>query len=68
MSCIRGGCVMPEFWTSSGYRLLGTDSDGRLVVTDGFLRSFLLRPELAPVVEAKGARLIESPVLGKSER
>jgi len=46
---------MPEFWTSSGYRLLNANSDGRLVVTDAFLRSFLVRPELAPVVESCAA-------------
>jgi len=46
---------MPEFWTSSGYRLLNADSDGRLVVTDAFLRSFLVRQELAPVDESCAA-------------
>ncbi len=43
---------MPEFWTSCGYRLLKADSDGRLVVTEEFLQSFLLRPELVPVLES----------------
>jgi len=43
---------MPEFWTSCGYRLLKADSDGTLVVTDEFLQSFLLRPELVPVLES----------------
>ncbi|HEV2040017.1 MAG TPA: DUF6352 family protein, partial [Casimicrobiaceae bacterium] len=46
---------MPEFWTSCGYRLLKADSDGRLVVTNEFLKSFLLRPELAPVPESCAA-------------
>jgi hypothetical protein len=46
---------MPEFWTSCGYRLLRADSDGRLVVTDVFLQSFLLRPELVPVLESCAA-------------
>jgi hypothetical protein len=46
---------MPDFWTSCGYRLLKADSDGRLVVTDEFLKSFLLRPELAPVHESCAA-------------
>jgi len=43
---------MPDFWPSCGYRLLAADSDRRLVVTDEFLRGFLLRPELAPVPES----------------
>ena len=46
---------MPEFWTSCGYRLLKADSDGRLVVTEEFLQSFLLRPELVPVLESCAA-------------
>jgi len=40
---------VPDFWSSCGYRLLVTGADGRLTVTDAFLRSYLLRPELAPV-------------------
>jgi len=43
---------MPDFWTTSGYRLLARGSDGRLTVTDAFLKSFLARPELAPVPES----------------
>ncbi|HKP65973.1 MAG TPA: DUF6352 family protein [Casimicrobiaceae bacterium] len=43
---------MPDFWLSSGYRLLERGSDGNLHVTDNFLRSFLARPELAPVPES----------------
>ena len=58
---------MPEFWTSCGYRLLQPGDDGSLVVTDEFLRSFLLRPELAPLPEsspveyALHGRLVASP-------
>jgi len=48
---------MPDFWTSSGYRLLTPGSDGRLAVTDDYLRSYLLRPELAPVPESCAAEL-----------
>ena len=40
---------MPDFWSACGYRLLTVGGDGRLTVTDDFLRSYLLRPELAPV-------------------
>ena len=43
---------MPDFWLSSGYRLLERGSDGNLHITDDFLRSFLARPELAPVPES----------------
>ena len=48
---------MPEFWSSCGYRLLKVGGDGRLVLTDDFLRSLLLRPELAPIPESCPAEL-----------
>jgi hypothetical protein len=48
---------LPDFWRSSGYRLLTTGSDGRLTLTDDFLRSLLLRPELAPLPESGPAEL-----------
>ena len=48
---------MPDFWSSCGYRLLTTGADGRLVVTDDFLRASLLRPELAPIAESSAAEL-----------
>ena len=48
---------MPDFWLSSGYRLLAHDQDGNLRVTDDFLRSYLARPELAPVPESCAAEL-----------
>jgi hypothetical protein len=46
---------MPDFWPSCGYRLLTVGGDGRLTLTDDFLRSQLLRPELAPVPESDAA-------------
>jgi hypothetical protein len=46
-----------DFWASCGYRLLTAGADGRLVVTDGFLRASLLRPELAPIPESCAAEL-----------
>ena len=58
---------MPDFWPSCGYRLLAVGADGRLGLTDDFLRSLLLRPELAPIPESCAAeralheRLIASP-------
>jgi hypothetical protein len=48
---------MPDFWAASGYRLLAVGSDGRLTVTDDFLRALLLRPELAPIPESCAAEL-----------
>ena len=48
---------MPDFWPSCGYRLLAVDADGRLAVTDDFLRALLLRPELAPIPESCAAEL-----------
>lgn len=58
---------MPDFWTSCGYNLLKRGTDGRLVVTDDYLRLYYARPELAPVAEscaaerALHASLIEQP-------
>jgi hypothetical protein len=57
---------MPDFWRSSGFHLLRIE-DGELIVTDDFLRAFLLRPELAPVDESCAAeralhqRLLDEP-------
>ncbi len=48
---------MPDFWRSCGYRLLAAGAEGRLAVTDDFLRSYLTRPELAPVRESCAAEL-----------
>ncbi len=48
---------MPDYWPSCGYRLLRAGDDGRLLVTDDFLRSYLLRPELAPIAESGPAEL-----------
>ena len=44
-----------DFWRSCGYRLLTVGGDGRLTVTDDFLRSFLTRPELTPIPESCAA-------------
>jgi len=48
---------MPDFWPSCGYRLLTLGGDGRLTVTDDFLRSYLTRPELSPIPESCAAEL-----------
>jgi len=60
---------MPDFWPSCGYRLLATASDGNLALTDDFLRSQLLRPELAPLPESDAAELaLHEALLGQPRR
>jgi uncharacterized protein DUF6352 len=54
---------VPDFWRSSGFRLLAQATDGTLSVTDDFLRSYLARPELAPVPESCDAELRLSDAL-----
>lgn len=46
---------MPDFWRNSGYHLLERREDGRLAVTDAFLRAYLMRPEVRPVEESCAA-------------
>ena len=43
---------MPDFWRNSGFHLLERAGDGRLSVTDDFLRAYLMRPEIRPVEES----------------
>ena len=43
---------MVDFWRSCGFHYLKRDADGRLAVTDDFLRSYLMRPELHPIEES----------------
>ncbi|MGE5526131.1 MAG: DUF6352 family protein [Rhodospirillaceae bacterium] len=43
---------MIDFWTTSGFSLLERAADGRLRVTDDYLRRYYLKPELAPVPES----------------
>ena len=43
---------MNDFWLSCGFHLLDRDSGGGLIVTDEFLKAYLVRPELAPPPEA----------------
>ena len=58
---------MPDVWKSCGYHLLAPAADGRLRVTDEYLRFYFERPELALVPEscaaerALHARLLEAP-------
>jgi hypothetical protein len=41
-----------DFWRNSGFHLLHRNAEGRLAVTDDFLRAYLLRPEVRPVDES----------------
>ena len=43
---------MQDFWRNSGFHLLERGTQGRLSVTDDFLRAYLLRPEIRPVDES----------------
>jgi len=58
---------VPDFWQSCGFNLLKRGADGRLLVTDDYLRLYYARPELAPVAEscpaerALHAALVEQP-------
>lgn len=58
---------MNDFWLGSGYHLLDRDADGKLTLTDEFLKAYLARPELRPPPEACAAervlygRLFEEP-------
>ena len=46
---------MPDFWPNCGYNLLRKGTDGRLAVTDDYLRLYYLRREVAPMPESCGA-------------
>ena len=65
---------MPDFWRNSGFHLLERDRANCLVVTDDFLRAYLLRPEVRPVEESGPAEcrlhesLMEEPRRTVSER
>jgi hypothetical protein len=65
---------MADFWRSCGYSLLERGADGRLIVTDDYLRAYFTRPELAPVEgscaneRALHAALMQNPRLNVEER
>ncbi|HSV59654.1 MAG TPA: DUF6352 family protein [Variovorax sp.] len=48
---------MRDYWPSCGWSLLERNQEGRLVVTDDYLRHLLARPELAPVPASCAAEL-----------
>jgi hypothetical protein len=57
-----------DYWSSSGYRHLTVGTDGRLTVTDAYLRAQLLRPELAPIAQSCDAELALHDALVQSPR
>src|SRR5712691_8110130 len=44
--------ISRDFWRNSGFHLLERDREGRLSITDDFLRAYLMRPEIRPVEES----------------
>jgi len=58
-----------DFWEHCGYHLLDRASDGRLLVTDDYLRLYYARPELAPVAESCAAeRRLHQSLLDQPRR
>ncbi len=58
---------MTDFWSTCGYDVLERAEDGRLIVTDDYLRLYFSRPELELVAESCSAeralhqRLLDDP-------
>lgn len=60
---------MKDFWISCGHHLLDRDDDGRLVVTDEFLKAYFVRPELMPPAEAcEAERALHRALLAEPRR
>jgi len=60
---------MVDFWRSCGFHHLKRNPDGRLTVTDDFLRSYLMRTELRPVEEScANERALHQELLGNPRR
>ena len=59
---------MQDFWPSSGFSQLERNARGWLVPTDGYLRLFLARPELALVPESCPAEIALHQALMESPR
>jgi hypothetical protein len=58
-----------DFWLASGHHLLDRDDDGRLVVTDDFIKVYLARPELRPQPDACAVeRDLHAALLGEPRR
>ena len=52
---------MIDLWSSCGYYLLRKGVDGRLHVTDDYLRLYYTRPELMPPPEAQADERRSAP-------
>lgn len=64
-----GQATPAGFWISSGYDLLDRSADGRLTVTEDFIRAYLSRPEMAPPDEACDAeRSLHASLLAAPSR
>lgn len=59
---------MNDFWLSCGHHLLDRDAQGRLALTDEFLKVYLARPELTPPSEACDAERTLHAALLKDPR
>lgn len=58
-----------DFWPDCGWAQLQRQPDGRLQVTDDYLRLWLARPELAPVPESCDAeRALHAALLAEPQR
>ncbi len=59
----------PDFWLTSGFHLLDRDENGRLRITDDYLRAYIRRPELVPVAESCAAeRALHAALLDDPRR
>lgn len=60
---------MRDFWRDSGYHLLTATAEGRLAVSDDFLRAYLMRPEIRPVAEScAGERALHEQLMADPRR
>ncbi|QWE27073.1 DUF6352 family protein [Polynucleobacter sp. AP-Ainpum-60-G11] len=59
---------MTNFWPHSAYQTLAVGSDNQLLVTDDFLRTYLLRPELKLVPESCDAERALHQCLSENPR
>jgi hypothetical protein len=60
---------MNDFWLASGHHLLDRNPDGKLTLTDDFLKAYLARPELVPPPEACVAeRTLYRALVGEPRR
>lgn len=59
---------MIDFWRSCGFHCLKRDRDGRLAVTDDFLRGYFLCRELQPVPESCADELALHQALMRNPR